>query len=67
VTICKVPQVVLNGLIDDVLTEVGESDPGLIEELIGGPGNVIQPGSPIDELLGTGFGSCDFNSLPTAP
>jgi phospholipid/cholesterol/gamma-HCH transport system substrate-binding protein len=68
VTICKVPQVVLNGLIDDVLAEVGESDPGLIEDLIGGPGSVIQPGSPIDELLGTGFGSCDFNSLPaTAP
>jgi phospholipid/cholesterol/gamma-HCH transport system substrate-binding protein len=67
VTICKVPQVVLSGLIDDVLAEVGESDPGLIEELIGGPGSVVQPGSPIDELLGTGFGSCDFNSLPTVP
>jgi phospholipid/cholesterol/gamma-HCH transport system substrate-binding protein len=65
VTICKVPPVVLSGLIDDVLTEVGKTDPGLIEDLIGGPGSVIQPGSPIDELLGTGFGSCDFNSLPT--
>ncbi len=65
VTICKVPEAVLNGLIGDVLDEVGASDPGLIEDLIGGPGDVIQPGSPIDELLGTGFGSCDFNALST--
>ena len=65
VTICNVPDVVLTGLIDDVLTEVGATDPGLVEDLIGGAGTVIQPGSPIDELLGTGFGSCNFNSLPT--
>jgi hypothetical protein len=65
VTICKVPQLVLEGLIDSVLTEVGSSNPELIEQLIGGPGSVIQPGSPIDQLLGTGFGSCDFNSLST--
>ena len=65
VTICNVPDVVLTGLIDDVLTEVGATDPGLVEDLIGGTGTVIQPGSPIDELLGTGFGSCNFNSLPT--
>jgi phospholipid/cholesterol/gamma-HCH transport system substrate-binding protein len=65
VTICKVPEAVLNGLIEDVLTEVGSSDPGLVEQLIGGPGSVIQPGSPIDQLLATGFGSCDFAALPT--
>jgi phospholipid/cholesterol/gamma-HCH transport system substrate-binding protein len=65
VTICKVPQPVLNTLINDVLTEVGSSNPGLVQQLIGGTGSVIQPGSPIDQLLGTGFGSCDFASLPT--
>jgi phospholipid/cholesterol/gamma-HCH transport system substrate-binding protein len=65
VTICKVPEVVLSGLIDDVLAEVRETDPGLIEGLIGGAGSVVQPGSPIDQLLATGFGSCDFNALPT--
>jgi phospholipid/cholesterol/gamma-HCH transport system substrate-binding protein len=65
VTICNVPDVVLTGLIDDVLTEVGSTDPGLVEDLIGGVGSVVQPGSPIDELLDTGFGSCNFNSLPT--
>ena len=65
VTICNVPDVVLTGLIDDVLGEVGSTDPGLVEDLIGGVGTVIQPGSPIDALLDTGFGSCNFNSLPT--
>jgi phospholipid/cholesterol/gamma-HCH transport system substrate-binding protein len=64
VTICNVPDVVLTGLIDDVLTEVGSTDPGLVGDLIGGVGTVIQPGSPIDSLLDTGFGSCNFNSLP---
>jgi phospholipid/cholesterol/gamma-HCH transport system substrate-binding protein len=67
VTICNVPAAVLTGLIDDVLEEVGSTNPGLVEQLIGGAGTVIQPGSPIDELLGTGFGSCNFNSLPAAP
>jgi hypothetical protein len=65
VTICKVPALVLNGLINEVVTEVGASNPGLIQQLIGGTGSVVQPGSPIDQLLGTGFGSCDFAALPT--
>jgi hypothetical protein len=41
-----------------------ETNPSLVEELIGGPGSVIQPGSPIDDVLATGFGSCNFNALP---
>ncbi|MEA2361992.1 MAG: phospholipid/cholesterol/gamma-HCH transport system substrate-binding protein [Thermoleophilaceae bacterium] len=65
VTICKVPALVLNGLINEVVAEVGASNPGLIQQLIGGTGSVVQPGSPIDQLLGTGFGSCDFAALPT--
>jgi phospholipid/cholesterol/gamma-HCH transport system substrate-binding protein len=65
VTICNVPQPILTGLINDVLTDVRSSNPGLIQQLIGGAGSVIQPGSPIDQLLATQFGSCNFNSLPT--
>ena len=59
------PAAVLGGLLGDVLEEVSATDPGLVEDLVGGPGTVVQPGSPVDELLGTGFGSCDFNALPT--
>jgi phospholipid/cholesterol/gamma-HCH transport system substrate-binding protein len=66
VTICNVPAPVLSSLIDEVLHEVGESNPGLVEQLAGGLDSVVE-GSPIDDLLATGFGSCNFNSLPTTP
>jgi phospholipid/cholesterol/gamma-HCH transport system substrate-binding protein len=62
VTICGVPGVILQSLIGSVLESVSSTDPGLVEQLIGGTGTVIQPGSPIDQLLGTGFGSCNFNT-----
>jgi phospholipid/cholesterol/gamma-HCH transport system substrate-binding protein len=66
VTICGVPAPVLAGIVQRVLTEVGASDPGLIAGLIGGPaGGLIQPGSPVDTLLNSQFGSCNFNALPT--
>jgi phospholipid/cholesterol/gamma-HCH transport system substrate-binding protein len=62
VTICGVPGPILTTLIGTVLTNVGSTNPGLVEQLIGGPGSVIQPDSPIDQLLETGFGSCNFNT-----
>jgi phospholipid/cholesterol/gamma-HCH transport system substrate-binding protein len=62
VTICGVPQPVLSGIITSVLTNVQQSNPSLVEQLIGGAGSTIQPGSPIANLLATGFGSCDFNA-----
>ena len=62
VTICGVPGPILTTLIGTVLTNVGGTNPGLVEQLIGGPGSVIQPDSPIDRLLETGFGSCNFNA-----
>jgi phospholipid/cholesterol/gamma-HCH transport system substrate-binding protein len=68
VTICGVPASVITGLLGTVLTEIGADNPALAEDLIGGvlPGGV-QPGSPIDQILQSQFGSCDFSALPTPP
>jgi phospholipid/cholesterol/gamma-HCH transport system substrate-binding protein len=62
VTICGVPAPILQSIIGGVLDNVVQTNPGLAEQLIGGTGNVIQPGSPIDNVLSTGFGSCNFNA-----
>lgn len=62
VTICGVPAPILESLIGDVLDNVLESNPSLVEQLIGGAGNEIQPGSPIENVLNTGFGSCNFKT-----
>jgi phospholipid/cholesterol/gamma-HCH transport system substrate-binding protein len=62
VTICGVPGPILNSLITNVLTQVQSTNPGLVTQLIGGAGTVIQPGSPIANLLATGFGSCSFGT-----
>ncbi len=68
VTLCGVPQAVVDGLLQQVLTEVGATEPGFVEELIGGPlSGGVQPGSPVQALLDTQFGGCSFDSLPTTP
>jgi phospholipid/cholesterol/gamma-HCH transport system substrate-binding protein len=68
VTICGVPAAVITGIIGTVLTEIGADDPAFAEELIGGVvGGGTQPGSPVDQILDSQFGSCNFNALPTAP
>jgi phospholipid/cholesterol/gamma-HCH transport system substrate-binding protein len=62
VTICGVPGPILESIIGDVLNNVISTNPGLVQQLIGGTGTVIQPGSPIDDLLSTGFGACSFTT-----
>ena len=62
VTICGVPAPILQTIIGGVLDSVVKTNPSLAEQLIGGTGSVIQPGSPIDNVLSTGFGSCNFNA-----
>ena len=64
VTICGVPAAVLASIVEDVVADVGESNPGLADLLTnpGGGGS-----SPVDQLLATQFGSCNFNALPTTP
>jgi phospholipid/cholesterol/gamma-HCH transport system substrate-binding protein len=64
VTICGVPAAVLAGIVEDVVDHVGESNPALGDLLtLPGPGG----SSPIDQLIATQFGSCNFNALPTVP
>jgi phospholipid/cholesterol/gamma-HCH transport system substrate-binding protein len=64
VTICGVPAPVLAGIVEDVVDHVGESNPALADLLtLPGPGG----SSPIDQLIATQFGSCNFNALPTVP
>jgi phospholipid/cholesterol/gamma-HCH transport system substrate-binding protein len=64
VTICGVPAPVLASIIERVLADVGASNPGLgqglLAPLAGGT-------SALDQLLETGFGSCNFNALPPPP
>jgi phospholipid/cholesterol/gamma-HCH transport system substrate-binding protein len=62
VTICGVPGPFLDALIGQVLTQVKSTNPSLVQQLIGGVGSVIQPGSPIANVLATGFGSCNFGT-----
>jgi phospholipid/cholesterol/gamma-HCH transport system substrate-binding protein len=68
VTICGVPAAVIVALIGTVLTEIGADDPALAEELIGGAiGGGTQPGSPVDQILDSQFGSCNFNTVLAPP
>jgi phospholipid/cholesterol/gamma-HCH transport system substrate-binding protein len=68
VTICGVPASVIQGLIGTVLAEIGADDPAFAEELIGGAiGGGTQEGSPVDQILDSQFGSCNFNALPVPP
>jgi phospholipid/cholesterol/gamma-HCH transport system substrate-binding protein len=64
VTICGVPAAVLAGIVEDVVGHVGESNPPL-QDLLTAPGPSGL--SPVDQLLATQFGSCNFNALPTTP
>jgi phospholipid/cholesterol/gamma-HCH transport system substrate-binding protein len=64
VTICGVPAPVLAGIVEDVVADVGESNPALAD-LLTSPG--AGGSSPVDELINTQFGSCNFNALPTTP
>jgi phospholipid/cholesterol/gamma-HCH transport system substrate-binding protein len=64
VTICGVPAPVLSGIVQGVLGEVSASNPALAD-LLTTPGS--SGSSPVEQLLATQFGSCDFNALPTVP
>jgi phospholipid/cholesterol/gamma-HCH transport system substrate-binding protein len=64
VTICGVPAAVLTGIVNGVLGDVEASNPQLAD-LLTNPGSTGI--SPVDQLLATQFGSCNFNALPTTP
>jgi phospholipid/cholesterol/gamma-HCH transport system substrate-binding protein len=64
VTICGVPAPVIAGIVSEVLAHVSETNPGLAQGLLG---PLAGEGSPVDQLLATQFGSCNFNALPPLP
>jgi phospholipid/cholesterol/gamma-HCH transport system substrate-binding protein len=65
VTICGVPAAVLASIIERTVAELEANAPalaqGLLTDLGGGEG------SPLDQLLASQFGSCNFNALPPPP
>ena len=65
VTICGLPAAAVTGIVNGVLEDVGASNPALADELTG----ITSPGgsSPVDQLLATQFGACNFNALPSTP
>ena len=65
VTICGVPAAALTSIVNGVIGDISESNPGLADELT----SVTSPGgsSAVDQLLATQFGSCNFNALPSTP
>jgi phospholipid/cholesterol/gamma-HCH transport system substrate-binding protein len=65
VTICGVPVASLTGIVNGVLADVGEHNPALADLLT----NATSPTgtSPVNQLLATQFGSCNFNALPSVP
>jgi phospholipid/cholesterol/gamma-HCH transport system substrate-binding protein len=71
VTICGVPAAVISALIGTVLTEIGADNPAAAEELIGGAlGATPQtgaPGSPVQQILNSQFGSCNFGTVLGPP
>jgi phospholipid/cholesterol/gamma-HCH transport system substrate-binding protein len=67
VTICGLDIAQLQPLLGFTLSTVGETNPALVQQLTGGTDGTIQPGSPVQNLLDSGFGTCDFDDLPTSP
>ena len=67
VTICGLPAASVQAIVQQTLGAVTESNPALVNQLVGGAGPLIAPGSPIDQLLDTQFGSCNFGALPETP
>jgi hypothetical protein len=55
---------VLEGIVQGVVSGVSQSNPALAD-LLTNPGSGGT--SPVDQLLNTQFGSCNFNALPTTP
>jgi phospholipid/cholesterol/gamma-HCH transport system substrate-binding protein len=65
VTICGVPAAALTGIVQGVLDDVATHNPDLANLLTTATGPTAT--SPVDQLLATQFGSCNFNSLPSTP
>ena len=67
VSICGLDLAQLQPLLIFTLRGLSRSDPALLEQVTGATDGSVMPGSPVQNLLDSGFGTCDYNNLPTAP
>jgi phospholipid/cholesterol/gamma-HCH transport system substrate-binding protein len=67
VTICGLDLAQLQPLLSFTLRQLGQNNPSLAEQVSGAVDGSIAPGSPVQNLLDTQFGTCRFDNLPTAP
>jgi phospholipid/cholesterol/gamma-HCH transport system substrate-binding protein len=64
VTLCGVQEPILSSIVSSFLAAINKSNPSLVQQLTGGTGTSIEPGSPIANVLATGFGSCNLKPTP---
>ena len=65
VSLCGVPSAVVDALLQQVLTEVGSTEPEFVAELTSPrPGGLP---SAVDTLLGSNFGGCSYDVPETTP
>ena len=66
-TICGLELAQLQPLLGFTLRQLSQSNPSLLEQVSGAVDGSIVPGSPVQNLLDSQFGTCDFSDLPTVP
>ena len=67
VTICGLELAQLQPLLGFTLRQLSLSNPSLLQQVSGAVDGSILPGSPVQNLLDSQFGTCDFTDLPTVP
>ena len=67
VTICGLELAQLQPLLGFTLRQLSQSNPSLLQQVSGAVDGSIVPGSPVQNLLDSQFGTCDFTDLPTVP
>jgi phospholipid/cholesterol/gamma-HCH transport system substrate-binding protein len=67
VTICGLDLAQLQPLLVFTLRQLARTNPALLEQVSGATDGTIEPDSPVQALLDSEFGTCDFTDLPTTP
>jgi phospholipid/cholesterol/gamma-HCH transport system substrate-binding protein len=67
VSICGLELAQLQPLLGFTLRQLSTSNPSLLQQVAGAADGTIVAGSPVQSLLDSQFGTCDYNDLPTVP
>jgi phospholipid/cholesterol/gamma-HCH transport system substrate-binding protein len=67
VSICGLDLAQLQPLLGFTLRQLSQSNPELLEQVSGATDGSIEPGSSVQNLLDSQFGTCDYSNLPTVP